>query len=83
MITEPTLHEALDAAGYVALPGARKEGARRIVSKETGELVGEMRAGEAWKWLRSKAEGYDECIACGCRFNATRRQKTPVCKECR
>lgn len=48
---EPTLNEALRAAGYRSEPIEDGHYRRRIICEATGAVVGDMNAAEAWAWL--------------------------------
>ena len=54
-MSEPTLEESLEAAGYRSERGIVLTTKRFIIHKHTNKSVGEFSAREAWDWLRTHA----------------------------
>lgn len=58
------------------IPDLRASG-RNFTADDLARCVGFMRA------LMGIEEGMDECAVCHKRFNATRRDKSPICRGCK
>lgn len=69
-MSEPTLTQALRAAGYAHRPSDAHQH-REIYRLATGRVVGSMRVQEAWAWLKSvecraDCEREGGCSRCTC-----------------
>jgi hypothetical protein len=58
------------------IPDLRASGSN-FTADDFARCVGFMRA------LMGIEEGMDECVVCHKRFNATRRDKSPICRACK